>query len=50
MEYLNRVESEEFERNLENFDLETFEKFFLVNEYYGDIDFLWNSCFFHKKK
>ena len=50
LNHLNKVESEVFDSNLENLDLETFAKFFLVNEYCGDIDFLWSSCYFHKKR
>ena len=50
LEHLNKVESEVFNGNIENLSLEEFSKFFLVNEYCGDIDFLWSSCYFHKKK
>ena len=50
LEHLNKVESEVFNGNIENIGLEEFSKFFLVNEYCGDIDFLWSSCYFHKKR
>ena len=50
LEHLNKVESEVFNGNIENLGLEEFSKFFLVNEYCGDIDFLWSSCYFHKKR
>jgi len=50
LNHMNKMESEVFNGILDNLDFETFTKFFLVNEYCGDIDFLWSSCYFHKKR
>ncbi len=50
LEHLNKVESEVFDDNLKNLGLEEFAKFFIVKEYYGDIDFLWSNCYFQKKR
>jgi len=50
LNHVNKMENEVFNGILDNLDLKTFSKFFLVNEYCGDIDFLWSSCYFHKKR
>ena len=50
LNFINKVEAEVFKGNIENLGLEEFAKFFLVNEFCGDIDFLWSSCYFHKKR
>ena len=47
---LNKLEKEVYNGILDSIDLDSFSKFFLLNEFCGDIDFLWSSFYFYKDR
>lgn len=49
-EKFNKFESEVYSGNVDSLDLETYSKFFLVEEFCGDPDAVWSSCYFYKKR
>jgi hypothetical protein len=46
----NKFESEVYSGVLDSLDLDTYSKFFLVEEFCGDPDAVWSSCYFVKKR
>ena len=48
--FLNTMEKNVYNGNLTNIDLFTFSKFFLIEEFCGDIDFVLSSFYFYKKR
>ena len=49
-EKFNKFESEVYSGKLDSLDLDTYSKFFLVEEFCGDPDAVWSSCYFYKKR
>ena len=47
---LNKLEQEIYDGNLDSVDLDTYSKFFLVEEFCGDIDHVWSSFYFTKER
>ena len=49
-EKFNKFESEVYSGKVDSLDLDTYSKFFLVEEFGGDPDAVWSSCYFYKKR
>ena len=47
---VNKFESEVYSGVFDSLDLDTYAKFFLVEEFCGDPDAVWSSCNFYKKR
>lgn len=50
LDHMNIVENEVYNGILDKIDLDSFSKFFILNEFCGDIDFLWSSFYFYKER
>ena len=49
-EKFNKFESEVYSGVFTSLDLDTYSKFFLTEEFGGDPDAVWSSCYFYKKR
>ena len=47
---LNEIEAKCYEDNVENIDLESFAKYFLIEDFSGNQDGIFNSIFFYKER
>ena len=47
---MNTFENNVYNGIFDNFDIDTFSKFFLIKEFCGDIDILWSSFYFYKER
>ena len=48
--YFNKVESEIYQNNLENIDFESFARYFLIEDFAGNIDGIWSSFYLTKER
>ena len=48
--YFNKVESEIYQNNLENIDFESFARYFLIEDFAGNIDGIWSSFYLTKDR
>ena len=48
--YFNKVESEIYENNVEHIDLESFARYFLIQDFAGNIDGIWSSFYLTKER
>ena len=50
VKHMNKVENEVYRGDLDKIDLDSFSKFFILNEFCGNIDFVWSSFYFYKER
>ena len=48
--YFNKVESEIYENNLEHIDFDSFARYFIIQDFAGNIDGIWSSFYLTKER